>query len=63
MRVFFNMPLWAFCLALLLLFYGAMGLGTALGRTVPAAMPHAAAATLSDRAALPIEPAGLDGLR
>lgn len=35
MRTLFDMPVWAFCTALLLLFYGAMGLGTALGETRP----------------------------
>jgi hypothetical protein len=54
MRSFFDMPLWAFCTALLLLFYGAMGLGTALGETRPpvAERPQAAAAPQPPSAAM-----------
>lgn len=40
-RVMFDMPLWAFCLTLLLLFYGAMGIGTAFSETRPAVPPRA----------------------
>ena len=60
MRLLFDMPLWALCLALLLMFYGAIGLSTALGE--PAWPMHAPrAAEGAAPFALPIDRPAADG--